>query len=80
MIVTNLRANVSLLSTKTIEYRSMKIFKKEDFLKELETHLNEITYSTTNMAYDNLVDTLSNVLNKHAPIKTKKSEEIKADL
>ena len=72
MVVTNLRAHVSHLSTKTIEYRSMKNFKKEDFLKELETHLNEITYSTTNMAYDNLVDTLSNVLNKHAPIKTKK--------
>lgn len=72
MVVTNLRAHVSHLSTKTIEYRSMKNFNKEDFLKELETHLNEITYTTTNMAYDNLVYTLSNVLNKHAPIKTKK--------
>ena len=72
MIGTNLRAHVARLNTKIIRYRSMKNFKKEDFLNELTIHLNDFTCDDTNTAYDKLLNILTNVLDKHAPIKIKK--------
>lgn len=72
MVVTVLRMQLARLNTKNISYRSMKNFNKELFSNELKVSLNNFTCEDTNMAYDNLVDLLIKVLDKHAPIKIKK--------
>ena len=72
MIVTHLRAHIARLNTKNIIYRSMKNFNEEIFLKELSEQLESFTCFETNMAYENLVDILEKILDKHAPMKKKK--------
>ena len=71
MIVTNLRVHVARLNTKVITYRSMKQFNKDEFLNELTHHLSNFSCIDTNMAYDKLVNILTIVLDKYAPVKKK---------
>ena len=50
----------------------MKHFEKDKFMKELDDLLKTFVCIDTNMAYDNLVETIIKVLDKYAPIKKKK--------
>ena len=57
-----------------IRYRCYKKFNEDDFLKELANSLNALSISQTesNENFDNLSKIILNVLNKHAPLKSKR--------
>ena len=58
----------------TIRYRCYKKFNEDDFLKELANSLNALSISQTesNKNFDNLSKIILNILNKHAPFKSKR--------
>ena len=72
MIGTFSRKYLSRQKTKVIRYRSLKSFDSETFLKELSPLLININYDTSNIAFDNLINIFTALLDKHAPIKEKK--------
>ena len=57
-----------------IQYRCYKKFNEDGFLKELANSLNALSISQTesNQNFDNLSKIILNVLNKHAPLKSKR--------
>lgn len=61
-------------SHKTIQYRCFKKFNENSFLNELSQNLNNMTYSATdsNMNFSEWVTTFVSILNRHAPVKTKR--------
>ena len=74
--MSTLKMNVKRLKPKKIVYRSYKNFSEDSFLKELDSRItsvqaNLLISNNPNSIYDNLVEILTEVLDKHAPRKTK---------
>jgi len=53
--------------------RDTQHFKKENFAIDLNTQINDLSISSTSIEeqFENLVNILHNVVNKHAPIRKK---------
>ena len=71
MVGTYLRVHMSRLKSKKITYRSLKNFDSEAFCLELGTKLKQISYENGNVAFDNLVSTYTDLLDRFAPLKCK---------
>ena len=74
MIGTFSRKFASRLKTKIIKYRSLKNFKSDLFLNDLSPLIDNINYDTSDTAMDSLINIFTDLLDKHAPIKEKKSQ------
>ena len=74
MIGTFSRKFASRLKTKIIKYRSLKNFESDLFLNDLSPLIDNINYDTSDTAMDSLINILTDLLDKHAPIKEKKSQ------
>ena len=72
MVSTYLRTHISRLKTKIITYRSFKSFNKEAFLNELSPHLENLSSGSINTVIKELINVITNILDKYAPIKQKK--------
>ena len=61
-------------SHKTIQYRCFKKFNEDSFLNDLSQNLNNMTYSATdsNINFSQWVSTFVSILNRNAPVKTKR--------
>ena len=78
MSLTILKSQVARLKPKNIMYRSYKYFRETEFLKELDNFKNKFSYcynnyENSNDIYDHFVDILSQTIEKHAPLKSKKN-------
>ena len=65
MVVTVLKNSYSKLKPKEIHYRSYKLFNRNDFRNDLRTAIANVS------TYDEFEGTYLDVLDKHAPMKTK---------
>ena len=72
MIGTFSRKLASRQKTRIMKYRSLRNFKIDLFLKDLSPLLENINYDTSDTAIDSLINILTRLLDKHAPIKEKK--------
>ena len=71
LVTTILRATFLKLPPKTLRYRSYKSFNKQDFVHELDQRLIQGDIYKTENSYSKLTEIFSEVLEKHAPMKTK---------
>ena len=60
-----------MLPPKTVRYRSYKTYEKQNFLHELYQKLIQGDIYKTDDSYSKLTEIMSEVLEKHAPLKTK---------
>ena len=71
LVATTLRSTFIKLPPKTLKYRSYKNFNEFTFLHELDQTLLQGELFTSNDPYSKLTEIFSDILNKHAPIKSK---------
>ena len=71
LVSTVFRSTFIKLPPKTIKYRSYKTYDKQNFLHELDQRLIQGDIYKTDDSYSKLTEILSEVLEKHAPLKTK---------
>ena len=75
LVTTIFRSTFVKLPPKTIRYKSYKTFNKQNFVYELNTKLFTDGIYKTDDSYSKLTEIFSEVLQKHAPTKSKLSEE-----
>ena len=66
-----MKSTVPRLKPKQIKYRSYKKFVPEKFLKDVKQAKFDCDDRDSNKSYDHLTNTFRNLVEKHAPIKTK---------
>lgn len=71
-VATILRATFKKLPPKTVRYRSYKNFHENNFLHELDQKLIQGEFHGSEDPYSKLTEIFSNILDKHAPLKSKK--------
>ena len=71
LVTTIFRSTFQKLPPKTIKYRSYKLFNKQNFIHELDQKLIQGDIYKTDDSYSKLTEVISEVLDKHAPLKTK---------
>ena len=71
LVVTTMKSTVPRLKPKQIKYRSYKKFVPEKFLKDVKQAKFQCDDRDSNKSYDHLTNTFRNLVEKHAPIKTK---------
>ena len=77
IILTFFRAHIKKLPHKNIEYQSFKKFYRDHFLHGLDFEFSKgTTYKVKDNQYDILTNIFRILLDKYAPIKSKKIEEI----
>ena len=77
IILTFFRVHINRFPHKNIEYQSFKKFYKDHFLHELDFEFSKgTTYKVKDNQYDILTNIFRILLDKYAPIKSKKIEEI----
>ena len=78
LVSTVFRSTIIKLPPKTVRYRSYKTYDKQNFLHELDQKLIQGDIYKTEDSYSKLTDIMSEVLEKHAPLKTKTIRENQA--
>ena len=76
IISVQIKGTIPRINKKFVEYRSFKNFDQEFFLNDLEQkNLNSIVdkCDNVNSAYENFESEFISVINKHAPMKKKKT-------
>ena len=71
LVSTVFRSTFIKLPPKTVRYRSYKTYDKQNFLHELDQKLIQGDIYKTDDSYSKLTEIMSEVLEKHAPLKTK---------
>ena len=71
LVSTVFRSTFIKLPSKTARYRSYKTYYKQNFLHELDQKLIQGDIYKTDDSYSKLTEIMSEVLEKHAPLKTK---------
>ena len=71
LVSTVFRSTFIKLPPKTVRYRSYKTYDKQNFLHELDQKLIQGDIYKTDDLYSKLTEIMSEVLEKHAPLKTK---------
>ena len=71
LVATTMKATVPGLKSKHIKYRSYKKFVQENFLSDVKHAKFECDGTNPDKSYDHPTNTFRNVVDKHAPIKTK---------
>ena len=71
LVSTVFRSTFIKLPPKTARYRSYKTYDKQNFLHELDQKLIQGDIYKTDDSYSKLTEIMSEVLEKHAPLKTK---------
>ena len=71
LVSTFFRSTFVKIPPKIIKYRSYKTYDKQNFLHELDQRLIQRDIYETNDSYSKLTEIMSEVLDKHAPLKTK---------
>ena len=71
LVVITMKSTVLRLKAKQIKYRRYKKFVPEKFLKDVKQAKFECDDRDSNKSYDHLTNTFRNLVEKHAPIKTK---------
>ena len=71
LVSTVFRSTFIKFPPKTIKYRSYKTYDKQNFLHELDQRLIQGDIYKTDDSYSKLAEILSEVLEKHASLKTK---------
>ena len=66
-----MKSTVSRLKLKRIKYHSYRNFVPENFLKDVKQANLVFDETDPNKCYDQLIGTFRNVVDKHAPMKTK---------
>ena len=72
LVATTMRSTFIKLPPKTIRYRSYKNFCEYDFCRELDQTLIQGDLYRSKDPYSELTKIFSNILDKHAPLKSKK--------
>ena len=71
LVATTMKSTVPRLKPKQIKYRSYKNFVPENFLKDVKQAKFECNETNPDKSYDQLTTDFRNIVDKHAPIKTK---------
>ena len=71
LVSTVFRSTFIKLPPKSVRYRSYKTYDKQNFLHELDQKLIQGDIYKTDDSYSKLTEIMSEVLEKHAPLKTK---------
>ena len=71
LLATTMKSTVPRLKPKQIKYRSYKKFVPENFLSDVKHAQFESDGANPDKSYDHLTNTFRNIVDKHAPIKTK---------
>ena len=71
LVSTVFRSTFIKLRPKTVRYRTYKTYYKQNFLHELDQKLIQGDIYKTDDSYSKLNEIMSDVLEKHAPLKTK---------
>ena len=72
MILTSLKAHFTRLKPINIQYRNYSRFNIESFMQDLESQFSDFTdQADVNSNYDSFVTKYTEVVNRHAPIKSK---------
>ena len=71
LVATFMRTHLVPLNPKKILYRKFKNFNEQSFLTDVENTNFNCDGEDPNRNYDNLVDTFIEIVDKHAPLKTK---------
>ena len=71
LVATTMKINISRLKPKQIKYRSYKKFVPGNFLNDVKYAQFECNETNPDKSYDPLTNTFRNIVDKHAPVKTK---------
>ena len=71
LVATTMKSATPRLKPKQIKYRSYKKFVPEKFLNDVQHAQFECDENNPDKSYDHLTNTFRNIVDKHAPIKTK---------
>ena len=71
LVATTMKSTVPKLKPKQIKYRSYKKFVPENFLSDVKHAQFECNGANPDNSYDHLTNTFRNIVDKHAPTKTK---------
>ena len=70
-VAPTMKQTIPRLKSKQIEYRSYKNFETDNFLNDVKHAQFECDETNPDKSYDYLTNTFRNIVDKHAPIKTK---------
>ena len=71
MIGTYLKTTLPILKPKKMFYRSFKNLNINLLMADLKSSFNSISFDNTDNAFDQLIEHIKNILDKHAPLKQK---------
>ena len=75
LVITLMKAVVARLKPKIIKYRGYKTFYPKKFLQDVKKAPFEYHTNSPAETYDNITSTFRNLVEKHAPLKSKFREE-----